>query len=624
MGGGLIQLVAYGAQDVYLTGNPQITFFKSVYRRHTNFSMETIEHPITNADFGKKSYVVVTRNGDLITKVYLRVVLPSISVSDSEPDVAFAWVRKIGTSLLQNYNIEIGGAEIDKQYGDWLNIWHELTSDISQDRGYNKLIGDVPELTRLEKARTDGSNIIKDEYHLFIPLMYWFCKNYGLALPLIALQYHEVRFNFFFRPFSECVVYTKNATRNERSFVRGNSGSVDASVLVDYIYLDSDERRRFAQVGHEYLIDQLQFTNSVSVTSGTMTQQLFFNHPVKALFWALQVGSYQGNTFLAYSNTPDWSTALEIAAQSIALGRAALDNLNNVIFDASGVPSTYTFQYTGPAAVTLVQSATSSPGPNYSVYQSNVLFPSNVVVTVVGAAPTGIYVLNTGANGTPSGGILTPKTANVNTDDLALKVLINSYAFLVTSTSTVVTPVALNFGQANLVSNGLTIQDISKPLEKFNDNRNVVVKQTDVVVWQHHNHGLLINETINPVVAANIKLNGHDRFSVRGGSYFNYLQPWQHFVRTPDDGVNVYSFAIKPIEHQPSGACNFSRIDTAQLNLWFEELSRKNASILNRAEFLGIIPGLTNTIPNTQLFIYALNYNVLRVMSGMAGLAYSS
>jgi hypothetical protein len=625
MGGGLIQLVAYGAQDVYLTGNPQITFFKSVYRRHTNFSMENIDLPITNADFGKKAYVIVTRNGDLITKIYLRIVLPSISIADSLADsVAFAWVRKIGNAILDNYYIEIGGAQIDKQYGNWLNLWHELSSDFNQERGYNKLIGDVPELTRLEKARTDGSDIIKDEYHLYIPLMLWFCRNYGLALPLIALQYHEVRLNFYFRQFSECIVYTKNAPQSDRTFIRGSSSSgFDSSVLIDYIYLDSDERRRFAQVGHEYLIDQLQFTNEVAVTSGTITQQLFFNHPVKFLNWALKMGAFQGNSFLAYSNTQDWNTALEIAAQSVALGRLLLDpsNGNAPVYSPSNAPNTPTVYAYNSNSNSLGVPAGALPvnTTGYTAYPVSFVAPGQPPVA---GAPLFVWVLNTGANNTATGGVLTPKAGSVSTDDLALKVLLNNYSFLLTTVG--INVVTLNLGQANLVANNLTIQDISKPLENFNDNRNSVVMQTDVLVWQHHNHGLLINESVNPVVAGNIKLNGHDRFNVRNGNYFNYIQPWQHFYRTPEDGNNVYSFAIKPIDHQPSGTCNFSRIDTAQLNLWFENNGQKNNQVLNRAIFLGIIPGLSNAVPNTNLFIYAVNYNVLRIMSGMGGLAYSS
>jgi hypothetical protein len=150
------------------------------------------------------------------------------------------------------------------------------------------------------------------------------------------------------------------------------------------------------------------------------------------------------------------------------------------------------------------------------------------------------------------------------------------------------------------------------------------VKVTDVLVWQHDNYGLLIDGTINPVVRGNLKLNGHDRFTEQDGTYFNYVQTRQHFLRTPADGVNVYSFAVDPTKHQPSGSCNMSRIDTAQLNLHFDNLANKNSTILNRADFIGGTQGFGSTIANTRLFVFALSYNILRVMSGMAGLAYSS
>jgi hypothetical protein len=630
MGGGLIQLVAYGAQDVYLTGNPQITLFKSLYRRHTNFSMETIENQVTNADFGKRSYVVVSRNGDLITKCYLKVVLPSITDAENT-GAAFAWVRKIGTSLIEEYKIEIGGAEIDKQFGDWLNIWQEVASEIGHDRGYAKLIGDVPELTRLEKARDTRTGIIKDAYTLKVPLLFWFCRNYGLALPLIALQYHEVKFTFNFRAFSECCVYTKAATKAEKTFSK--DFGLDTAVCIDYIYLDSDERRRFAQVGHEYLIEQVQFTNDVPITSGSISQQLFFNHPVKSLFWILKMGAYQGNSFLAYSDTRDWSTAIEVAAQSIALGRILLSPVNRPIFSDNGT-NYFTVDYnynppsgTTPGTANLITSSAVSPPSGFNA--SNVMavpvsfvFPEvdvgSVVVSGVFGCVNFVMIQKTG-------NVLVPKTGT--TGDLAHKVHVDRYQFIVDEPApfpSPTSPISLDFGQASLVANNLTVSDLSIPLEKFTDNRNNAVKVTDVLVWQHDNYGLLIDGTINPVVRGNLKLNGHDRFTEQDGTYFNYVQTRQHFLRTPADGVNVYSFAVDPTKHQPSGSCNMSRIDTAQLNLHFDNLANKNSTILNRADFIGGTQGFGSTIANTRLFVFALSYNILRVMSGMAGLAYSS
>jgi hypothetical protein len=186
-----MQLVAYGAQDVYLTGNPQITFWKVVYRRYTNFSIETIEHPLGgNPNFGRKATVTVIRNGDLASRIFLMVQLDTVNWLARRELAAdcklprFAWVRRLGHALIRFCNVEIGGSEIDKQYGTWLDIWYELTHDNDQDRGYNHMIGDVDELTRLDEP--DGQGNIKDHYTLYIPLQFWFCRNSGLALPLIA------------------------------------------------------------------------------------------------------------------------------------------------------------------------------------------------------------------------------------------------------------------------------------------------------------------------------------------------------------------------------------------------------------------------------------------------------
>ena len=184
MGGGLMQLVAYGAQDIYLTGNPQITFFKVVYRRHTNFSMESIEQSFNGtADFDKKVSCTISRNGDLIFRVYIQVEIDSITEKSS-------WVNWLGHAMVKTIELEIGGQRIDKHYSEWLHIWNELTQTAGHQVGYANMVGNVPALT-METASTPGVT-------LFIPLQFWFCRNPGLALPLIALQYHEIKINIEF------------------------------------------------------------------------------------------------------------------------------------------------------------------------------------------------------------------------------------------------------------------------------------------------------------------------------------------------------------------------------------------------------------------------------------------
>ena len=233
MGGGLMQLVAYGAQDVYLTGNPQITFFKVVYRRHTNFSKECIEQTFSGAvGDGKRISATLARNGDLVQEVYLK---------------ATGGVAGDNTSMISWVECEIGGQKIDKQYASWLEIYDTLF-ETNHDYRY---------------AMCKGTSTV------YIPLRFWFNRNPGLALPLIALQYHEVKINI--------QLATGGAAAN----------SGDATLLVNYIYLDTDERRRFAQVSHEYLIEQVQHTGDESTTGiGNNKITLNFNHPVKCLAWS--------------------------------------------------------------------------------------------------------------------------------------------------------------------------------------------------------------------------------------------------------------------------------------------------------------------------------------------------
>ena len=189
MTGGLMQLVAYGAQDVYLTGNPQITYFKVVYRRHTNFSMEVIEHTLDGTpDFGRKSTVDILRNGDLCTKILLKIRLNAVrlALNNNSSRLSVAWVRRLGHALLKSVEVEIGGSQIDKQYGVWLDIWYELTHTTMQERGYKNMIGDVEELTKLTAVPSETESEILPEYTLYVPLQFWFNRNTGLALPLIA------------------------------------------------------------------------------------------------------------------------------------------------------------------------------------------------------------------------------------------------------------------------------------------------------------------------------------------------------------------------------------------------------------------------------------------------------
>jgi hypothetical protein len=498
-----MQLVAYGAQDTAITGKPQITFFRSVYRRHTNFAIESIAQTfIGTANFGRKITTSLSRNGDLVNACVLELTLPGFekkvvtgpadtnlvyrvpdATNDADvigqiqddsgimkfqsgtydstdastpftdvqggkyatawwedassvwhPVVArdgevlrhqVKWINNLGHYIIREAGLEIGGQKVDTHTGEWLHIWSELTKKQSHNgskadygSGYNRMIGNTDMLSSFnEETKIPDTTI-------YVPLKFWFNdpKQPGLSLPLLALQYHEVRISIEFRDDKDLIVAPgdKKASRTNVTFNKDNC--FNAEMYVDYVYLDNEERRRFAQDNHEYLIPQVQFTGEECIGGkcGTSRYRMNFNHPVKELLWVVH----------------------------------------------------------------------NSQEPEPSKYST--------------------------------------------------------------------------FGGRN------------------------------------------------PVCRAKMMLNGHDRFSERRGEYFDCVQPYMHHTRCPSRGINVYSFAFKPEQHQPSGTCNFSRIDNAQLEVVIRDDATKDAD------------GNEDTNTQFSLRVYAVNYNLLRVMSGLAGVAYSN
>jgi hypothetical protein len=322
-----MQLVAFGAQDVYLSGSPQITFWKLVYRRHTNFATEDIEQTFNGqAGFGKKASVTVSRNGDLVTHMFLEVTAPMVSQLYNSngtdtwtlSNASFArYVNSFGHALIESCECEIGGQRIDRVYSDYFEVCDELMRPEEKRIGYGKMIGKRYDSEGMPIDAAAGSNGLDDNSGIhtrptfYIPLIFWFNNpaNPGLALPLIALQYHEVKLQFSFRKFEDLIVKNENGTvstatpytAGNLAYMEGPTGTPSATpfsigadeavtLYCSYVYLDTDERRRFAQVSHEYLITQLQFTGVESVQlskDNTKSEKirLNFNHPVKELIW---------------------------------------------------------------------------------------------------------------------------------------------------------------------------------------------------------------------------------------------------------------------------------------------------------------------------------------------------
>ena len=547
MAGGLMQLVAYGAQDVYLTGNPQITFWKVSYKRHTNFAMESIEQTFNGqADFGRRVTCTISRNGDLAYRTYLQVTLPEINQSMRNNNTAGAgvyarWLDFPGEQLISQVEVEIGGQRIDRQYGDWMHIWNNLTLPVDQTPGYFGMVGNTTELTFITDPSfndVDGPcqstaprqvcaprNALP-ETTLYVPFQFWYCRNPGLALPLIALQYHEVKINLDIRPIDECLwaVGSLNqalcGTNGGRVTAAYNQSLVAASLYVDYVFLDTDERRRMAQNPHEYLIEQLQFTGDESVGSSSNKIKLNFNHPVKELIWVVQPDQN-----VDYCSSLDCNQLLYrlLGAQPFNY-TDAVDALPNAIH-----------AFGGPQAI------------DQYIDASGLFYDAGAISEEFSSNYSGAW-WNPSPGGPSHGGA---------------------------------------YDQPNFDS---------RVNSEVSDAGTFVLSETSLPL---HCWGQ------NPVVTAKLQLNGQDRFSEREGTYFDLVQPFQHHTRTPDTGINVYSFALRPEEHQPSGSCNFSRIDNATLQL-----------VLSNATVEG-----TKT---AKVRVYATNYNVLRVMSGMGGLAYSN
>jgi hypothetical protein len=452
MGGGLLQLVAYGAQDAYLTGNPHITFWKILYKRHTNFAIEAFRVNFTGAPiYGQRIVAVVNRNADLVWKSYVEVTLPDTSAVGA---ALTGWTggaqRRLGYVLLKQIEVEIGGQIIDRHYGEWLYLWETLTADFDTAVKLDNMVGGQYTGADSGAVACQGRpNVI------YIPLQFWFCRNPGLALPLIALQYHEVRFNIILEDAVNLVTGAGATGAQVSAAAAALPALTDMALYLDYVYLDVDERRRFAQESHEYLIDQLQYEGQQQITTASARLDLTLNHPIKELIWVFQ--------------------------------------------DAR---------------------------------KSDCAIPS--------------------ADSTPATG-------------------------------------------TNYVAQAYT-----QPFS-YND---------------------IVNR-------CRIQINGQDRFDERYGDYFWKVQPYQHhtggaYPRTLVSGstvvstatpnpINVYSFALRPEEAQPSGTCNFSRIDNA--TLVFD--SRRPANGTDDGSYP------SKAYPY-NFRLYAVNYNIFRVMSGMGGLAYSN
>lgn len=538
MGGGLLQLVAYGAQDAYITGNPHITFWKVLYKRHTNFAMEAFRVNFTGApQYGQRVVAVINRNADLMYKTYLEVTLPDTTAATGGLTTDVLWTgdaqRRLGYALLKKLEVEIGGQIIDTHYGEWLYLWENLTSSYDNSCKLDAMVGGTLGGTSTTLTSCGGRPGV-----LYIPLQFWFCRNPGLALPLIALQYHEVRLNITLAASTDLV------SRGSYASVSAAAAALpqlkDMALYIDYIYLDVDERRRFAQQSHEYLIDQLQYGLQQTLTTASARIDLTLNHPVKELVWVFQD-----------AQKTDCGSAATIAAgytqpfvYDDIVNRCRLQINGQDRFDERYGDYFWKVQ-------------------PYQHHSGGAFWPTRQLANAVTVT------------GTPNSGVVA-FTLNAATSV--------THTYTLTAGGPIVPGMLLN----GTAASDLVITAVS-----------VTNATTGTITTASFTSAAPLTYTArNPTGTGNNGVADLEAITSTGSTTTTYQ------VANP---INVYSFALQPEEHQPSGTCNFSRIDTT--TLVFDSFK-------------------TGTYPTKSrpfnFRMYAVNYNIFRVMSGMGGLAYSN
>ena len=519
MGGGLLQLVAYGAQDAYITGNPHITFWKVLYKRHTNFAIEPFRVNFTGApNYGQRLVAVVNRNADLIWKTYVQVVLPDTFTGKTAP---VYWSgddqRRIGYLLLKKIEVEIGGQIIDTHYGEWLFLWECLTANFDTSVKLDSMVGGLYGGTSTTTTSCGGRPAV-----LYIPLQFWFNRNPGLALPLIALQYHEVRFNITLGAATDLV---SKGSWDSISQAAANLPDIqDMAMYMDYIYLDVEERRRFAQESHEYLIDQLQTGIPQTINTASGRLDLTLNHPVKELIWVFQD-----------ARKTDCGSAV-----TATLGYTQPFTYDDIVFKAR-------IQINGQDRFDERFGDYFWKVQPYQHHSGGAFWPIRNAVATTAASNAG------GATQATFTATISGNTLNVTSVSGTIAV--------------------------NMLITGAGI-----PVGTF-----ITGYGTGTGGTGTYELNIFATLPSTPNIAGSL----------------NNVQS-----QKPFNPINVYSFAISPEEHQPSGTCNFSRIDTA--TLVYESITSGGA---------GNFP---SKLYPFNFRIYAVNYNIFRIMSGMGGLAYSN
>ena len=496
MSGAMLQLASLGSQDVYFTNNPERTLFKKMYKRYTNFSTETVQLAFDsgNLEFGGTSTVVVDKLGDLIYKLILVIKL------DKNTTKNWGYVEDLGHAIIDNINITIGQEEIDIHYQDWIHIYNQLYRNPSHDNKYNEMIGNVSKLKTIDND--------KDEYTLYIPLHFWHTKNSNLTFPICSTNSNLFQVKVTLRNASDIINYKYNADIDTSDYPL----ILSSYILVDYIFLDTQERTLFINNDHEYLIETMDDMTD-SINSSNPKINLIFDKPSKYLIWCVQLERYyERNNYLSWAFDGDWEKAKDNFAKLIWLATRqglSVEDTSNPTITFSG-----TFINIGESPG-LISGGNTLLESLVSKVDALLLFAETIDSNIVGKA---------------------------------------------------------NIDNVVLTKNNITFEDMSYTLEELKGYNGTTTQDTFLDINSYSvvdifNYGNYVNRSDNPIITSQLVLNGREKFQERDGNYFNNLTCYRYFANAPDDGINVYPFSLKPMNTEPTGTLNLNYIENKDLTL---------------------------------------------------------
>ena len=525
MGGGLLQLITKNIQNKYLTSNPEFTYFKKAYLRYTNFSFEQFKYNFEGEkNFGNNINCIIGNDGDLLSKSYLVIIL------NKNNSKTWGYVEKIGYAIIKEISFHISGKKIDSHNSIYLDINNQLNQKKNSTLKdyHDKLIGNISILKNPNKNHP--------EYTLIIPLQFWFCNYFGASIPMISLINKSVEIKLKLRNAIDCINYKSIPT---------DLPSIKNIYLVcNKIFINADEKRKFIENKHEYLIEQSQI-NNFNITKFDDLYNLKFYFPCKSLYWIINQPKYTNrNSFLIWNYDNNWNKTKDNFSKLIWL--ITRDGLSN-----DGTTITYK-----PSYFTL------GDYPNLISNGNSIL--ENLALKI----EANLISYN-------SDGIANATIDNVN--------LLSS--------------------EITYEDMTLTIDDINK--EDLTDAQINFLEIHRIYIINYFNYTNYVNNTNSPIVSSLLKLNGTDRFYTRNTSYFNQLQPFEFYKSSINEGINIYSFCLEPNISQATGACNFSRINNSTLEIklgndenddngiYFDENIKKGNLIVYATNYniLGIFKG---------------------------------